>query len=56
MPTAEDMKLSPRAFHRKMCSGREVAGHAGFYVMVQYSVSQLCNELQKLESWSAALP
>ena len=39
VPTAEDMKLSPRAFHRKMCSGREVAGHAGFYVMVQYSVS-----------------
>ena len=36
-------------------SGQEVAGHAGFYVMVQYSVSQLCNELQKLESWSAAL-
>ena len=32
------------------------AGHAGFYVMVQYSVSQLCNELQKLESWSAADP
>ena len=56
MPTAEDMKLSPRAFHRKMCSGREVAGHDGFYVMVQYSVSQLCNELQKLESWSAADP
>ena len=50
------MKLSPRAFHRKMCSGQEVAGHAGFYVMVQYSVSQLCNELQKLESWSAADP
>ena len=23
---------------------------------VQYSVSQLCNELQKLESWSAADP
>ena len=40
VPTAEDMKLSPRAFHRKMCSGREVAGHAGFCVMVQYSVSQ----------------
>ena len=39
VPTAEDMKLSPRAFHRKMCSGREVAGHDGFYVMVQYSVS-----------------
>ena len=56
VPTAEDMKLSPRAFHRKMCSGQEVAGHAGFYVMVQYSVSQLCNELQKLESWSAADP
>ena len=56
VPTAEDMKLSPRAFHRKMCSGREVAGHAGFYVMVQYSVSQLCSELQKLESWSAADP
>ena len=37
VPTAEDMKLSPRAFHRKMCSGQEVAGHAGFYVMVQYS-------------------
>ena len=54
VPTAEDMKLSPRAFHRKMCSGQEVAGHAGFYVMVQYSVSQLCSELQKLESWSAA--
>ena len=51
-----NMKLSPRAFHRKMCSGQEVAGHAGFYVMVQYSVSQLCNELQKLESWSAADP
>ena len=34
VPTAEDMKLSPRAFHRKMCSGQEVAGHAGFYVMV----------------------
>ena len=51
VPTAEDMKLSPRAFHRKMCSGQEVAGHAGFYVMVQYSVSQLCNELQKLESY-----
>ena len=48
--------VSPRAFHRKMCSGQEVAGHAGFYVMVQYSVSQLCNELQKLESWSAADP
>ena len=31
VPTAEDMKLGPRAFHRKMCSGREVAGHAGFY-------------------------
>ena len=31
VPTAEDMKLSPRAFHRKMCSGQEVAGHAGFY-------------------------
>ena len=56
VPTAEDMKLSPRAFHRKMCSGREVAGHAGFYVMVQYSASQLCSELQKLESWSAAAP
>ena len=58
VPTAEDMKLSPRAFHRKMCAGQEVAvaGHAGFYVMVQYSVSQLCNELQKLESWSAADP
>ena len=56
VPTAEDMKLSPRAFHRKMCSGQEVAGHAGFYVMVQYSVSQLCNELQKLESWSTADP
>ena len=39
VPTAEDMKLSPRAFHRKMCSGQEVAGHADFYVMVQYSVS-----------------
>ena len=56
VPTAEDMKLSPRAFHRKMCSGREVAGHDGFCVMVQCSVSQLCNELQKLESWSAADP
>jgi len=56
VPTAEDMKLGPRAFHRKMCSGREVAGHAGFYVMVQYSVSQLCSELQKLESWSAVAP
>ena len=33
-----------------------VLGHAGFYVMVQYSASQLCNELQKFESWSAALP
>ena len=54
--TSMAMKLSPRAFHRKMCSGQEVAGHAGFYVMVQYSVSQLCNELQKLESWSAADP
>ena len=26
VPTAEDMKLSPRAFHRKMCSGQDVAG------------------------------
>ena len=50
------LKLSPRAFHRKMFSGQEVAGHAGFYVMVQCSVSQLCKELQKLESWSAADP
>jgi len=39
-----------------MFSGQEVAGHAGFYVMVQCSVSQLCKELQKLESWSAADP
>ena len=36
--------------------GDSAIGHAGFYVMVQYSVSQLCNELQKLESWSAADP
>jgi hypothetical protein len=55
VPTAEDMKLSPRAFHRKMCAGQEVAGHAGFFVMVQYSVSELCGELQKLESWCATL-
>ena len=30
VPTAEDMKLSPRAFHRKMCSGQEVAGRAAY--------------------------
>ena len=30
--------------------------NGALYVMVQYSVSQLCNELQKLESWSAADP
>ena len=57
VPTAEDMKLSPRAFHRKIFSGQETAGHAGFYVVVQYSVSQLCSELQKfVGSRSAALP
>ena len=33
-----------------------VLGDSAIYVMVQYSVSQLCNELQKLESWSAADP
>ena len=42
--------------HGGAATSKEVAGHAGFYVMVQYSVSQLCNELQKLESWSAADP
>ena len=42
VPTAEDMKLSPRAFHRKMCSGQEVAGHAGFYVMVCSTASVSC--------------
>ena len=37
-------------------SQKKTGAEAGFYVVVQYSASQLCSELQKLESWSAALP
>ena len=49
-------ETEPESISPQDVLGHEVAGHAGFYVMVQCSVSQLCNELQKLESWSAADP
>ena len=51
VPTAEDMKLSPRVFHRKMCSGQEVA--RARWLLRDGAVQR---QLQKLEFWSAALP
>jgi hypothetical protein len=53
IPTSAHMKLSEAARKKMMFTSQQVPG-TDWFVTLQYSVSQLCVELKKLESWASS--
>ena len=50
VPAIGDMRLSAAARRNKMFTSQQVPSHPDYFVMLQYSMSQLCVELKKAES------
>ena len=54
VPTSDDIRLSAAARRKKMFTSQQVPGHPDYFVMLQCSMSQLCVELKKIESWASS--